>query len=495
MTAMSRIIKPQQQPKIIYRTSSGRNHKRTLIRCIAFVPVLFLLMERIFLFFPSFEYENNSNLLGYLNVENVAVTSTTKKSKKKAVPVAILPTISSNFTSTSTIIITAQKSLEMITQPFRVTDVSSSMYCPVKGTKNIWNYHSPLNTNNKDRQRQQNRRRKRRGKIPKIIHQQITSRCVLPEVHNMNQRLKQQLIMMRDHNDGREGDNNDMWSIFFHTEDAMTRLFRAIVITTTKDDEEKSELLLFPHLGQIVKSCIENGSLLKKQLWYFLCLYVYGGIYIDFHEHDYYNDDGVDEDGDYFQIIKELNTLSNRTIIHNDDANDAVLFVLENNDNDNDNQFNNKNSIKYTNTIAVSPRHPLIYYAVHQMIFKIIDDNDNDNNNMNDYVNDVLEKALADFQHDFITRGSEENSKVENSLNDSDNNNSSGRRIIYYGTDNKTVTIIGTTINKKKKRKEVDSSQSQSQTHHTDTTTLEGKSSCFKKLFLDSTRVGSQQHS
>eukprot|EP00751_Fragilariopsis_kerguelensis_P038242 CAMPEP_0170958262 /NCGR_PEP_ID=MMETSP0735-20130129/35475_1 /TAXON_ID=186038 /ORGANISM="Fragilariopsis kerguelensis, Strain L26-C5" /LENGTH=247 /DNA_ID=CAMNT_0011371901 /DNA_START=333 /DNA_END=1073 /DNA_ORIENTATION=- len=247
--------------------------------------------------------------------------------------------------------------------------------------------------------------------------------------------------MVRDDDNGEEGDDNDMWSIIFHTEDAMTRLFRAIIITTTKDDEEKSELLLFPHLGQVVKSCIKNGSLLKQQLWQFLCLYVYGGIYIDLYEYDYYNDDGVDVDvdGNYFQIIKELNTISNRTIIHNKNAIDAVLFVLESKDDDNDNQFNNKNSMKYTNTIAVSPRHPLIY--------------------------------LADFQHDFITRGSEENSKVENGLNNNDSNNSSGRRTIHYGTDNNTVTIIGTTIDKRRKR--VDSSQSQSQTHHNATSTLE----------------------
>eukprot|EP00751_Fragilariopsis_kerguelensis_P028022 CAMPEP_0170871218 /NCGR_PEP_ID=MMETSP0734-20130129/25679_1 /TAXON_ID=186038 /ORGANISM="Fragilariopsis kerguelensis, Strain L26-C5" /LENGTH=280 /DNA_ID=CAMNT_0011250449 /DNA_START=605 /DNA_END=1445 /DNA_ORIENTATION=+ len=280
--------------------------------------------------------------------------------------------------------------------------------------------------------------------------------------------------MVRDDDNGEEGDDNDMWSIIFHTEDAMTRLFRAIIITTTKDDEEKSELLLFPHLGQVVKSCIKNGSLLKQQLWQFLCLYVYGGIYIDLYEYDYYNDDGVDVDvdGNYFQIIKELNTISNRTIIHNKNAIDAVLFVLESKDDDNDtNSFNNKNSMKYTNTIAVSPRHPLIYYAVHHMIFKIIYGNDNDNNNVNDYVNDVLEKALADFQHDFITRGSEENSKVENGLNNNDSNNSSGRRTIHYGTDNNTVTIIGTTIDKRRKR--VDSSQSQSQTHHNATSTLE----------------------
>ncbi|OEU10650.1 hypothetical protein FRACYDRAFT_247192 [Fragilariopsis cylindrus CCMP1102] len=310
--------------------------------------------------------------------------------------------------------------------------------------------------------------------------------------------------------------------MYFHTEDSMTRLFRAIIMADKNEDDNDNEDNLwlssssssFPqHLGQIIKNCIDNGSLFKHYLWRFLCLYVYGGIYIN----DDFSDFGADSDAesvhnnnnDYIEIIlRQFNSISS-TIIHdndNDDADDkydgdTVLLILENNDNDNDNKDNS--SILNTNIIAVTPRHPLMYYAIHHMIFKIVYNNDSDSlpssssgGGDGDVINDVLQKALADFRSDYRSRSNDDDSskKEEDGItwNDINKNedNRIGRKIIYHGTDNKTATIIGTstitattTLGNERKERLYNSLRSQSSQQQQQ---QQMKSSCLHKMFADS---------
>ena len=436
---------------------------RIIIRFIAFTPLLFLLLERFLLIL---NIHDHLFLEGYLDVQTVAVTST----KKKKTSSFFLPTLPlpspqqgmpiTSSSSSSSMMIETHKSLEMITQsPLRVT--SSPRFCPDRKMKILGNYKQQHHHHQLKRKEDENRI----GVIPKIIHQQIPSRCVDPSFYGANLRLQNELSTMNyyyNNNTNDAGDDTTSWSIYFHTEDAMTSLFRAVVTTSSSDTNEDTMARLpahlFPNLSHVVKHCVQNGSLLKKQLWRFLCLYVYGGIYIgDF-------DDGL-------QTLKAMNTTrsSHHDRInsnHYDGVNDAILIVSDNidsNDNDNDSvdrfNINRNNVVINTNSIASTARHPLMYYALHHMIFKILYEDENINNNKNKYhdlVNDVLKKAFTDFQSDFdMVAGEGDDGDGDDEIADNnigtifshgdDTNYFPRKKIMYHGTGNTTVTFIART--------------------------------------------------
>jgi len=407
---MARVKVAPRMPKVIKRSDGKQQQLRRLLRGVAFLPLFYLLLERSIL--APF---TDSNLSSYLDVERVAVTNTVKKKEEMVAPKAI------SLEET-------RKSLESLTQPFRVTD-ASSVRCPAKGTgktKIIAGYHhlggsTALEAGTKASA--SNRR-----KIPKILHQQGISRCVSSALYDRNEELKAHLST---------DTNGEEWSMYFHTEDAMTRLLRAVIAAQKEGGSSKHSIpsrigMEFPHLGQILRNCVDNESFSKRLLWRFLCLYIYGGMYVDL-EH----------------AMVPTYDANAKTIIR-DSYNTVLLWTTKA---DNTQQLHQpKKNIGHSeveinpNVMAVSPGHPLIYYAVQHSLFHIISDGylgEDGNKELNRsaqefVVSSILKLALADFQ--------ERNSHSESMNNGKPSNGSwdeSSRSMTYFGTaGDTTVTII-----------------------------------------------------
>eukprot|EP00537_Pseudo-nitzschia_pungens_P009781 CAMPEP_0172381514 /NCGR_PEP_ID=MMETSP1060-20121228/70987_1 /TAXON_ID=37318 /ORGANISM="Pseudo-nitzschia pungens, Strain cf. cingulata" /LENGTH=483 /DNA_ID=CAMNT_0013109291 /DNA_START=266 /DNA_END=1715 /DNA_ORIENTATION=- len=280
-------------------------------------------------------------------------------------------------------------------------------------------------------------------KIPKLFHQQGSSRCVPSALYDLNQQWKGHLLTGDgdDHGRGRgDGNSNsnsnsnnnnedEEWSIYFHTEDAMTRLFRLIIAAQQQGlniaKQHRVPLVVaneFPHLGQILRNCVDNGSFSKRLVWRFLCLYIFGGVYADLE----YAPPPLSESGATSAILR-------------DSHNDAILFLVPNDDN---HQSNSRVEIN-TNLMAVSPEHPLMYYAVQHLLFLMTtdgypwsgDDDDDDAAIQHRIVSTVLERALIDFVGD-----ASDNGPVE----DGAQQPTPSRGTIYAGTNRRTVSIVGT---------------------------------------------------
>lgn len=89
--------------------------------------------------------------------------------------------------------------------------------------------------------------------IPKIIHQTSRSRCLTQLFNRSTSKWSDW------HSNG--------WSYYFHDDDAMHRMF-------------EMNYVFFPSLKDVVENCLISGTA-KADLWRYLVLWQYGGIYSD----------------------------------------------------------------------------------------------------------------------------------------------------------------------------------------------------------------------
>jgi hypothetical protein len=143
-------------------------------------------------------------------------------------------------------------------------------------------------------------------RIPTIVHQTSKSRCLTPDIAKATEAW---------HFPG--------WSYYFHDDDAILRLFQ-------------QEFYEFPYLEDVVKKCLVHGTL-KADLWRYIVLWVYGGIYADL--------DAVPA-----KLTPDAITKTNTD----------ALFVVE--------QFHMLSQY----FMAVSPRHPLMYYAIQESLINLL---------------------------------------------------------------------------------------------------------------------------
>jgi hypothetical protein len=113
------------------------------------------------------------------------------------------------------------------------------------------------------------------------------------------------------------------WSYYFHDDDAVDRLLH-------------TDFPEFPHLKIVVDHCITSLNV-KHQLWRHLVLWVYGGVYAD---------------------LNLYPTNFNKTTIR---PTDDGFFLTD-----------PKTTRLSADVLAVSPRHPLMYYAVQRAISNIL---------------------------------------------------------------------------------------------------------------------------
>ena len=142
------------------------------------------------------------------------------------------------------------------------------------------------------------------------------------------------------------------WSLYFYDEDAVDRLL------LTQFPE-------FPHLKVVVQNCATTHQL-KLDLWRFLVLWVYGG------------------------LVPDLNTFPKNfhgnTILPNDDG----FFLID-----------SETIGLSTKVIAVSPRHPFIYYTMQHTLANILKLGNISSNSETSIVtgpNGALTQALFSFR-------------------------------------------------------------------------------------------------
>ena len=117
-------------------------------------------------------------------------------------------------------------------------------------------------------------------------------------------------------------ETSDRWSYFFHDDVAVQRLLR-------------QGFAEFPQLKLVAKHCLVHGTS-TSDLWRYLVLWVYGGVYADL--------DAV-----------PTKNLDVRILLESD-----AFFVVE--------QYH----LLSQWFMAVSPRHPLMFYAVQQALTRLL---------------------------------------------------------------------------------------------------------------------------
>jgi hypothetical protein len=329
------------RPKIIpRRTSEPPSRAQRLRRFITFVPLSVLLLERLWIPFCG-------TISEYLDLETIGATKTIK---------ALPPSSSSSKSMTP-------YPLERVTMSYRIVDSA----CP-RGTTRV--------TNVGNVQESKRSTVRKIPKIPKIFHQQAKTRCVTPDVYRLHQMWYQALLSS-------EGGDNDGWAMYFHNDEAMTRLLGV--------EEFVHE---FPHLHLILRNCVQDRET-KSLLWRYLVLYIYGGIYAD--------------------LESAPNRFNGDTLRNSDDA----FFLLD-------------NAVGQLSTrfMATSPRHPLFYYALQHALSSLMAAEDVSMGA--EIATYALQRAFMDFQNDYDVSAS--------TRQDTDANS----RQTYIGTDNRTVTVVRT---------------------------------------------------
>jgi Glycosyltransferase sugar-binding region containing DXD motif len=178
-----------------------------------------------------------------------------------------------------------------------------------------------------------------KSRIPKIVHQTSKSRCLTKMFARVSEPWR-----------SLEG-----YDYYLHDDNAMIQLLL-------------SHLDEFPMLHDLVQaSCLPHGTL-KADVWRYLVLWHYGGIYAD--------------------IDTQPTPLFNTTDPILKDS-DQGWFVVE--------QFH----ILSQYVMAVSPRHPLMYYALHHATLKLLAQSDTKRTNAALVTGPhALHRAFQDFCED-----------------------------------------------------------------------------------------------
>jgi mannosyltransferase OCH1-like enzyme len=199
---------------------------------IMLVPLGFLIFERFYTTTMTVLEESNSNtvvsvehesllpLLMSYDLQKESRTTRNDRRRRRPVPLELL----SNATAATT------------------------MTCP-DGLVSIQDRHIPDNNNLQSSSSRL---------IPRVVHQTSKSRCM---TEKMAEITKSWLLLEE------EEDSSISWDYYFHDDHAMQALF----------DLDWPE---FPHLHSIL-ACLQHSGTMRADLWRYLVLYEYGGIYAD----------------------------------------------------------------------------------------------------------------------------------------------------------------------------------------------------------------------
>jgi len=210
--------------------------------------------------------------------------------------------------------------------------------------------------------------------IPRIMHQTSKSRCLTHKITKATAKWKLHL-----------DEDDDSWSYYFHDDESLHRLLLQV-------------LPEFPQLEQVARHCLLHGTL-QADLWRYLVLWLYGGVYADL--------DAVP--GEKFVEAKKLFETAD------------ALFVVE--------QYHMLSQW----FMAVSPRHPLMFYAIQISLTNLSQAPDTGTVNAAFITGPhALHEAFRRFRRDaggHVLEASQGNQPVQ-----------AGH---FSGTDNRTVTAVG----------------------------------------------------
>lgn len=387
------------RPKALHRRTSEPSRAHKLVRLIAFMPLSVLLLERLWVPFGGTVSE-------YLHVETIAATKTVKA----------LPASSSASASSSTT--PPPFPLERITMSYRIFDPT----CP-RDTRRIADV---VNVHEKEHRTDR--------RIPKIFHRQAKTRCVTPDLYQLQERWHRAL------SSGGDQESVGGWSLYFHSDEAVTRLLGMEELYGP-----------FPHLRQLLRNCVQDRDT-KSLLWRYLALYVYGGIYAD--------------------MESAPEGFTGETIRQSDDA-----FIVMDASGKLSNGF-----------IAASPRHPLIYFALQHALSSLM--NAEDVSIGYEIVSFALQRAFEDFLtgHDASTFLEEDyDPTILRSYSGTDNRTVTVIRTYLENSKNGTLYLTETALGTEKLRKDFKKmGMATSEAKH-----QKGGPSCRLKIFIDVTGASS----
>lgn len=203
-------------------------------------------------------------------------------------------------------------------------------------------------------------------RIPRIVHQTSRSRCLTPRLAELTESWR-----LPEH------------EYYFHDD-------RAVDWFLTKKPWP-----MFPHLSAVAK-CVTQGTI-RADLWRYLVLYEYGGIYAD--------------------LDSKPNAFDGQEIGPDTDA----LFTVD--------QYH----LLSQYFIAASPRHPILYYAVHDALINLLGAKDIAGVNAALTTGPhALHRGFQAFMMDAGTRIPDIRAGVF-----------AVAAGVYFGTDNRSATVIG----------------------------------------------------
>jgi mannosyltransferase OCH1-like enzyme len=208
------------------------------------------------------------------------------------------------------------------------------------------------------------------GKIPRVIHQTSKSRCVTP---GLVKSIEQWNVFIE------EGG----WSYYFHDDEAVDKLL-------SLDYPE------FPQLKLVASACLKGQGTSKSDLWRYVVLWVYGGLYAD------------------------LDTVPNYQKFNGSNSITAEMegyFVVE---------YYHLLSQYF---MVMEPRHPLMFYAIQKSLHNLVGQPSTQN----------MDAPLLTGPH-ALHAGYLQFRKDAGVDLEYDAHVSNGT---YYGTRNKTVTAAG----------------------------------------------------
>jgi hypothetical protein len=204
-------------------------------------------------------------------------------------------------------------------------------------------------------------------KIPKIVHQTSKSRCLTRSFRSATAKWA----------------SLPGWSYYLHDNHAMQRLL-------------ETEFPEFPLLHKVAKHCLVSGTV-KADVWRYLVLWVYGGVYAD------------------------VDTAPNKFHANTIEPHYDGFFVVE--------QYH----ILSQYFMAVSPRHPIMYYAIQHALANLMEAADTGNLNAALVTGPrALHEALIDFQKDAGVKVQSQRTGVK-----------PVKRGTFVGTHNRSITVVG----------------------------------------------------
>ncbi|KAG7372622.1 hypothetical protein IV203_018765 [Nitzschia inconspicua] len=370
-----------------------------ILRAVTFLPLTILLLERLWI--PL-----EGPISGYLNVEMVASTTTLKTKSNTA---------SSSSNSSVMTVTTASETYPLKRIVQRSSFGNFGTTCP-NGTQL---------TRSKILDTSTTKTTTTIKYVPNTIHLAIERSCVTPEMYKWYKKWL-------------SPDTID-WSTYLYDSPTQRRILRLGAALLHSE---------FPQLKQILRHCISQGDdITTLQLWKYLVLYIYGGIYV------------TSEYEPASTLVTSLLPIDN-----------TAVLVMDVNSNDHDDP----------GFILSSPGHPLLYLALHHAMRDVILGPSSFFDRRDDNISPI-HRAIMNFSN-LVDVSSQPNNSSSSNNNNNNNNNDT---VLVEMNNSKVLILKGNTFNPYANRLATNRVGSLSSTHRPATSLSFCREKILTQIFLD----------